>query len=51
VVQIKGRQGKRDNKGNSLGVVVYNCNPSTWETKARGSEFQASLRYIARSCL
>jgi hypothetical protein len=29
VVQIKGRQGKRDNKGNSLGVVVYNCNPST----------------------
>lgn len=29
-----------------LGVVVCTFNPSTWETEAGGSEFEASLVYI-----
>jgi hypothetical protein len=31
--------------------VVHFCNPSTREVEARGSEFEAGLAYIVRTCL
>jgi hypothetical protein len=30
---------------------LYSCNPSTQEVEAEGSQFQANLSYIVRSCL
>jgi hypothetical protein len=36
-----------------LGVLVSTCNPSTWKAEAGVSQvqFEASLDYIAKSCL
>jgi hypothetical protein len=32
-------------------MVVYACNPSTWETEAGDSELKVSLGYVASSKL
>jgi hypothetical protein len=34
----------------SLGVVVHTYNSNTWEVKAGGVKFKASLGYIVRPC-
>jgi hypothetical protein len=34
-----------------LGIVVHDCNPSTWKAEIVGGEFQASQGYIVGTCL